>query len=446
MSGNALNQGRNVVVVGTQWGDEGKGKIVDWLTDHAKGVVRFQGGHNAGHTLIIGGKKTILRLIPSGIMRETVACYIGNGVVLSPEALFKEIGELEAAGLSVRDRLFVSEACTLILPSHVAIDQARERRRGVDKIGTTGRGIGPAYEDKIARRGLRVQDLFDRERFAERLAEALEYHNFQLTQYLGAPAVDFQQTLETMMGFAEQMLPMCADVSALLAAENARGNSLLFEGAQGTLLDVDHGTYPFVTSSNCVAGAASAGAGVGPQQLHYVLGITKAYCTRVGSGPFPSELYDADNAARQEPVGLELATVGKEFGSVTGRPRRTGWLDVAALKRSIQINGISGLCITKLDVLDGLESVSLCVGYTVDGQPLDLLPRGAVAVARCEPVYETFPGWQTSTVGVQQWDALPVKAQQYLRRVEELAGVPIHMISTGPDRDETILLHHPFSA
>lgn len=446
MSGNASNQGRNVVVVGTQWGDEGKGKIVDWLTDHAKGVVRFQGGHNAGHTLIIGGKKTILRLIPSGIMRDTVACYIGNGVVLSPEALFKEIGELEAAGLSVRDRLFVSEACTLILPSHVAIDQARERRRGVDKIGTTGRGIGPAYEDKIARRGLRVQDLFDRERFAERLAEALEYHNFQLTQYLGAPAVDFQQTLDAMMGFAEQLLPMCADVSALLAAENARGNSLLFEGAQGTLLDVDHGTYPFVTSSNCVAGAASAGAGVGPQKLHYVLGITKAYCTRVGSGPFPSELYDADNAARQEAVGLELATVGKEFGSVTGRPRRTGWLDVAALKRSIQINGISGLCITKLDVLDGLESVSLCVGYTVDGKPVDLLPRGAVAVAQCEPIYETFPGWQTSTVGVQQWDALPEKAQRYLRRVEELAGVPIHMISTGPDRDETILLHHPFSA
>ncbi|MGI4856985.1 MAG: adenylosuccinate synthase [Janthinobacterium lividum] len=446
MSGNASNQGRNVVVVGTQWGDEGKGKIVDWLTDHAKGVVRFQGGHNAGHTLIIGGKKTILRLIPSGIMRAEVACYIGNGVVLSPEALFKEIGELEAAGVNVRERLFISEACTLILPSHVAIDQARERRRGVDKIGTTGRGIGPAYEDKIGRRGLRVQDLFDRAHFAERLAEVLEYHNFQLTQYLGAPAVDFQETLDKMLGFAEQLAPLCADVSSRLAAENARGGSLLFEGAQGTLLDVDHGTYPFVTSSNCVAGAASAGAGVGPQQLHYVLGITKAYCTRVGSGPFPSELYDADNAARQDPVGLTLATVGKEFGSVTGRPRRTGWLDVAALKRSIQINGISGLCLTKLDVLDGLETVSLCVGYTVAGESLDLLPRGAAAVAACEPVYEVFPGWQTSTVGIQQWDALPEAARNYLRRVEALAGVPIHMISTGPDRDETILLHHPFAA
>jgi len=446
MSGTASNQGRNVVVVGTQWGDEGKGKIVDWLTDHAKGVVRFQGGHNAGHTLIIGGKKTILRLIPSGIMRETVACYIGNGVVLSPEALFKEIGELEAAGLKVRDRLFVSEACTLILPSHVAIDQARERRRGVDKIGTTGRGIGPAYEDKIGRRGLRLQDLFDAKHFADRLAEVLEYHNFQLTQYLSAPAVDFQTTLDTMLSYAEQLAPMCADVSTLLYAENARGNNLLFEGAQGTLLDVDHGTYPFVTSSNCVAGAASAGAGVGPQRLHYVLGITKAYCTRVGSGPFPSELYDADNTACQDPVGLELATVGKEFGSVTGRPRRTGWLDVAALKRSIQINGISGLCITKLDVLDSLESVSLCVGYTVDGKSVDILPRGAVAVAKCEPIYETFPGWRTSTVGVQQWDALPVQAQEYLRRVEALAGIPIHMVSTGPDRDETILLHHPFSA
>jgi adenylosuccinate synthase len=446
MSGIASKLGRNVVVVGTQWGDEGKGKIVDWLTDHAKGVVRFQGGHNAGHTLIIGGKKTILRLIPSGIMREETACYIGNGVVLSPEALFKEIAELELAGLKVRQRLFISEACTLILPSHVAIDQARERRRGVDKIGTTGRGIGPAYEDKVGRRGLRVQDLFEPERFAERLKETLEYHNFLLTQYLGAPAIDFQETLDTMLGYAEQLKPMCADVSALLAAEHGRGNNLLFEGAQGTLLDVDHGTYPFVTSSNCVAGAASAGAGVGPQQLHYVLGITKAYCTRVGSGPFPSELYDADNAARQDPIGLELATVGKEFGSVTGRPRRTGWLDVAALKRSIQINGISGLCLTKLDVLDSLETVSLCVGYTVDGKTMDLLPRGACEVARCTPVYEVFPGWQTSTVGVQKWDALPENARRYLRRVEELAGVPMHMISTGPDRDETILLHHPFSA
>lgn len=444
MSGNALNQGRNVVVIGTQWGDEGKGKVVDWLTDHAQGVVRFQGGHNAGHTLIIGGKKTILRLIPSGIMHKDVTCYIGNGVVLSPEALFKEIEELESAGLNVCGRLRISEACTLILPYHVAIDQAREARRGASKIGTTGRGIGPAYEDKVGRRALRVQDLFDPQTFAERLRENLDYHNFVLTQYLGAKAVDFQETLDTMLSYAARLQPMIADVSQMLYAANREGQKLLFEGAQGTLLDIDHGTYPFVTSSNCVAGAASAGAGVGPQQLHYVLGITKAYCTRVGAGPFPSELYDADNPARQEAIGLQLATVGKEFGSVTGRPRRTGWMDAAALKRSIQINGVTGLCMTKLDVLDGLETVRLCVGYKIGDKTLDILPRGAVDVARCEPVYEDFPGWTQSTVGVTSWDQLPVQAQNYLKRIEEVSGIPIDMVSTGPDRDETILLRHPF--
>jgi adenylosuccinate synthase len=446
MSASAVNAapGRNVVVVGTQWGDEGKGKIVDWLTDHAQGVVRFQGGHNAGHTLIIGGKKTILRLIPSGIMRAGVACYIGNGVVLSPEALFKEIEELEAAGLDVRKRLFISEATTLILPYHVAIDQAREARRGAGKIGTTGRGIGPAYEDKVGRRALRVQDLFAPATFAERLRESLDFHNFVLTQYLGAAAVDFQQTLDTMLGYAERLAPMVTDVSRRLYDENEAGRNLLFEGAQGTLLDIDHGTYPFVTSSNCVAGAAAAGAGVGPQKLHYILGITKAYCTRVGSGPFPSELYDADNPQRQEAVGLTLANVGKEFGSVTGRPRRTGWLDAAALRRSIQINGVSGLCITKLDVLDGLDEVNLCVGYKIDGKNVDLLPRGAAEVARCEPVYETFGGWKESTIGITQWSQLPANAQAYLTRVQEVAGVPIDMVSTGPDRDETILLRHPF--
>jgi adenylosuccinate synthase len=446
MSASAVNAapGRNVVVVGTQWGDEGKGKIVDWLTDHAQGVVRFQGGHNAGHTLIIGGKKTILRLIPSGIMRAGVACYIGNGVVLSPEALFKEIEELEAAGVDVRKRLFISEATTLILPYHIAIDQAREARRGASKIGTTGRGIGPAYEDKVGRRALRVQDLFTPAIFAERLRESLDFHNFVLTQYLGAAAVDFQQTLDTMLGYAERLAPMVTDVSRRLYDENEAGRNLLFEGAQGTLLDIDHGTYPFVTSSNCVAGAASAGAGVGPQKLHYILGITKAYCTRVGSGPFPSELYDADNPQRQEAVGLTLANVGKEFGSVTGRPRRTGWLDAAALRRSIQINGVSGLCITKLDVLDGLDQVNLCVGYKIDGKSVDLLPRGAAEVARCEPVYETFGGWQESTIGITQWGQLPANAQAYLTRVQEVAGVPIDMVSTGPDRDETILLRHPF--
>ncbi|PMS17946.1 adenylosuccinate synthase [Trinickia dabaoshanensis] len=446
MSASAVNaaQGRNVVVVGTQWGDEGKGKIVDWLTDHAQGVVRFQGGHNAGHTLIIGGKKTILRLIPSGIMRAGVACYIGNGVVLSPEALFKEIDELEGAGLDVSRRLFISEATTLILPHHIAIDQAREARRGAGKIGTTGRGIGPAYEDKVGRRALRVQDLFTPQSFSDRLRENLDFHNFVLTQYLGAAAVDFQQTLDTMLGYAERLAPMVTDVSRRLYDENAAGRNLLFEGAQGTLLDIDHGTYPFVTSSNCVAGAASAGAGVGPQKLHYILGITKAYCTRVGSGPFPSELYDADNPQRQEAVGVTLANVGKEFGSVTGRPRRTGWLDAAALRRSIQINGVSGLCMTKLDVLDGLDEVKLCVGYKMDGKSADLLPRGAAEVARCEPVYETFGGWKESTIGITQWSELPANAQAYLTRVQEVAGVPIDMVSTGPDRDETILLRHPF--
>ncbi|KMQ80920.1 Adenylosuccinate synthetase [Candidatus Burkholderia pumila] len=439
-----VNPGRNVVVVGTQWGDEGKGKIVDWLTDHAQGVVRFQGGHNAGHTLIIDGKKTILRLIPSGIMRAGTACYIGSGVVLSQEALFKEIDELESAGIDVQKRLFISEAATLVLPYHVAIDQAREAKRGAGKIGTTGRGIGPAYEDKVARRGLRVQDLFDRAVFETRLAEALDFHNFVLTQYLGAKAVDYQETLDTMLGYADRLAPMVTDVSRRLYDANHAGSNLLFEGAQGTLLDIDHGTYPFVTSSNCVAGAATAGAGIGPQRLNYILGITKAYCTRVGSGPFPSELYDADNAQRQEQVGLTLATVGKEFGSVTGRPRRTGWLDVAALRRSIQINGISGLCITKLDVLDGLDEVKLCTGYTLDGKPVDILPRGESEVARCEPVYETFSGWKESTIGITQWDALPESARAYLSRVQEVAGVPIDMVSTGPDRDETILLRHPF--
>lgn len=444
MSASAVGQGRNVVVIGTQWGDEGKGKIVDWLTDHAKGVVRFQGGHNAGHTLIIGGKKTILRLIPSGIMRESTVCYIGNGVVLSPEALFREIEELEGAGLQVQNRLRISEATTLILPYHVAIDKAREARRGAAKIGTTGRGIGPAYEDKVARRALRVQDLFDPKHFAERLRENVDFHNFMLTQYLGAEAVDYQQILDEMLAYAPRLKPMVADVSAELYAVNAAGGNLMFEGAQGTLLDVDHGTYPFVTSSNCVAGAAAAGAGVGPGRLNYILGITKAYCTRVGAGPFPSELYDNDNPTRQDAVGVRLANVGKEFGSVTGRPRRTGWLDAAALKRSVQINGVSGLCITKLDVLDGLETINLCVGYELDGKQVDILPRGSDAVANCKPIYEEYPGWNESTFGVKTWDALPEQARVYLKRVEEVVGIPIDMISTGPDRDETILLRHPY--
>lgn len=429
---------KNVVVIGTQWGDEGKGKIVDWLAESAQGVVRFQGGHNAGHTLWIKGQKTILRLIPSGIMHPAVTCYIGNGVVLSPQALISEIEELERAGLSVRGRLRISPACPLILPYHIALDQAREARRGDAKIGTTGRGIGPAYEDKVARRALRVQDLYDASLLRTKLEEVLDLHNFTLTQYLGASAVSVDEVFEQAQQFAEQLKPMVADVSRLLNEAQKSGQSLLFEGAQGALLDIDHGTYPFVTSSNCLAGAAAAGAGVGPQSLHHVLGITKAYTTRVGSGPFPTELEDE--------TGAHLASVGKEFGSVTGRARRCGWFDGAALKRSVQLNGISGLCITKLDVLDGLPTIKLGVGYRIDGEFTELLPYGAAEVARAEPVFEELPGWSESTVGVTEFDKLPANARQYLMRISEVCEVPIDMVSTGPDREETILLRHPFKS
>jgi len=429
---------RNVVVIGSQWGDEGKGKVVDWLTDHAHGVVRFQGGHNAGHTLVINGRKTVLRLIPSGILRESVACYIGNGVVLSPDALLKEIDELETAGVDVKSRLRISEVCPLILPHHVAIDHAREAAKGTGKIGTTGRGIGPAYEDKVARRALRVQDLLDPERFSAKLKDVLDYHNFVLKNYLNAPVVDFGKTRDDALALAARIKPMVADVPSLLAAAHRAGSNLLFEGAQGTLLDIDHGTYPYVTSSNCVAGAACAGAGVGPHMLHYVLGIAKAYTTRVGSGPFPTELEDA--------TGKHLAERGNEFGSVTGRPRRCGWFDAAALKRSIQINGISGLCVTKLDVLDGIETLKICVGYTLDGVRRDILPFGAELLARSEPIYEEIPGWTDSTFGLTRYDELPKAAQYYLRRIEEICEIPVDMISTGADRAQTILLRHPFNA
>ena len=434
--------GKNVIVIGTQWGDEGKGKIVDWLTDHAQGVVRFQGGHNAGHTLVIGDQKTVLHLIPSGILRAGVACYIGNGVVVSPEALLKEIDKLEAAGVSVSERLRISEACPLIMPYHQALDMAREVARGAQKIGTTGRGIGPAYEDKVARRGLRLQDLMHPKRFAEQLAELLDYHNFMLTQYYRAEAVDFKKTLDDALAMAPRLAALVADVPRALYDAHREGANLLFEGAQGTLLDIDHGTYPFVTSSNCVAGAAAAGAGVGPNMLHYVLGITKAYTTRVGSGPFPTELYDAES--KLDPVGKHLDTKGNEFGSTTGRARRCGWFDAAALKRSIQINGVSGLCVTKLDVLDGVEEVKLCTGYQLDGKLSDILPVGAEETARCVPVYETLPGWKESTVGVKDYEGLPAAARAYLKRIEEVCAVPVDMISTGPDRDETIVLRHPF--
>ncbi len=428
---------KNVVVIGTQWGDEGKGKIVDWLTDHAQGVVRFQGGHNAGHTLVIGGKKTILRLIPSGILHAGKACYIGNGVVLSPDALLKEIDELEAAGVDVKSRLHISEACPLILPYHIAIDQARETAKGAGKIGTTGRGIGPAYEDKVARRAIRLQDLFDPKGFSDKLEPLLDYHNFVLTQYLKAPAVSFSKTRDDALELAPRLAPMITDVSRALYDAGRAGKSLLFEGAQGALLDIDHGTYPYVTSSNCVAGAASAGAGVGPGMLHYVLGITKAYTTRVGSGPFPTELEDE--------TGDKLRTRGNEFGSVTGRPRRCGWFDAAALKRSMQINGVSGLCITKLDVLDGLETLQICTGYRIDGELTDMPPPGAEAMEKCEPVYESLLGWTQSTIGVKRLDDLPEAARVYLKRIEAICGVPVDMISTGPDREETIVLRHPFN-
>jgi len=428
--------GRNVVVIGTQWGDEGKGKVVDWLTEHAQGVVRFQGGHNAGHTLVIAGRKTVLRLIPSGILRPKVRVYIGNGVVLSPSALLQEIGELEAAGVEVRSRLSISPACPLVLECHVALDQAREASMGDTRIGTTGRGIGPAYEDKIARRAVRLQDLFYPDRFAAKLKPLIEYHNFVLTQYFKRDAVPYQQTLDGALALAPALLPMVGDVAALLQDARRRGDSLLFEGAQGALLDIDHGTYPYVTSSNCLAGAAAPGTGIGPQMLDYVLGIVKAYTTRVGTGPFPTELTDD--------TGVTLGKRGKEFGSVTGRARRCGWIDMPALRRSFQLNGVDGQCITKLDVLDTLPEVCICTHYTVDGVELDRVPSGADAVARCTPVYETLPGWSESTVGARTFDELPANARAYLRRIEALTGVPIAIVSTGPERDETILVHHPF--
>ncbi len=428
---------KNVVVIGTQWGDEGKGKIVDWLTDHAQGVVRFQGGHNAGHTLVIGNKKTVLHLIPSGILRNTVICYIGNGVVIAPEALLNEIDMLERNDIDVSGRLRISEACPLILPYHTALDNAREAARGAGKIGTTGRGIGPSYEDKVARRAIRLQDLFHRDRFAAKLGEVLDYHNFVLKNYFHAPVIDFQKTVDDALAQAERIKSMVADVPRLLFEANKKGSNLLFEGAQGALLDIDHGTYPYVTSSNCVAGAAGPGSGVGPQMLHYVLGITKAYTTRVGSGPFPTELDDE--------IGKHLATRGHEFGSTTGRPRRCGWFDAVAMKRSIQINGVTGLCITKLDVLDGVESLNLGVGYRLsDGSKSDILPVGADDLGNCEPIYEEMPGWPENTAGIKEFTQLPKAAQNYLKRLEEVCATPIDMISTGPDREDTILLRHPF--
>ncbi len=427
---------KNVVVLGTQWGDEGKGKIVDLLTDQAAAVVRFQGGHNAGHTLVIEGEKTVLHLIPSGVLREGVTCLIGNGVVLSPEALLKEIAELEAKHVPVRDRLRISAACPLILPYHVALDQAREVAAGKDKIGTTGRGIGPAYEDKVARRGLRLGDMLDAERFAEKLKSVLDYHNFQLTGYYKVEAVDFDQVLEESLAMAEQLRPMIADVSTMLHDYRLSGEAILFEGAQGSLLDIDHGTYPFVTSSNTTAGGTATGSGFGPLYLDYVLGITKAYTTRVGSGPFPTELFDS--------TGEHLATRGHEFGATTGRPRRCGWFDAVALRNAVRINSVSGLCLTKLDVLDGLENIQICVGYQdASGNPVPN-PVDSDDYQGLVPVYDEVPGWEESTIGAKTLEELPANARAYISRIEEAVGAPIDIISTGPDRVETIVLRHPF--
>ncbi|MBF0255756.1 MAG: adenylosuccinate synthase [Gammaproteobacteria bacterium] len=428
--------GKNVVVIGTQWGDEGKGKIVDLLTDKAQAVVRFQGGHNAGHTLVIEGKKTVLHLIPSGILRDGVRCLIGNGVVLSPEALLEEIAMLEQNGVPARGRLGISESCPLILPYHISLDQARERARGSKAIGTTGRGIGPAYEDKVSRRGIRLGEIFDQAHIQERLREVMDYHNHALKHYFDFPEVDYNQVLEQLLAQAEQIKPMVEDVTGTLHQMREDGMNVMFEGAQGALLDIDHGTYPYVTSSNTTAGGAACGTGVGPRYINYVLGIVKAYTTRVGAGPFPTELFDGP--------GEHMGTKGHEFGATTGRQRRCGWLDTVALKRSLDINSVSGLCITKLDVLDGLDKLKICVAYKLDGKEVTTPPVGADRFERCEPVYQEMPGWKESTVGIKDLGQLPRAARDYLERIEELTDTPIDIVSTGPDRAETLVLQHPF--
>ena len=428
--------GKNVVVIGTQWGDEGKGKIVDLLTDKADAVVRFQGGHNAGHTLVIKGQKTVLHLIPSGILRDAVRCLIGNGVVLSPSALLEELDMLAQGGVDARSRIGISESCPVILPYHIALDQAREAARGKKAIGTTGRGIGPCYEDKVSRRGIRLGEMLDAEHFKERLREVMDYHNFALEHLFKFDTVDYQQVLDEALAQAEEMRPLIEDVPGTLHSLRRQGSSVMFEGAQGALLDIDHGTYPYVTSSNTTAGGAASGSGVGPRDIDYVLGIVKAYTTRVGAGPFPTELFDVD--------GDHLGVKGHEFGATTGRKRRCGWLDTVALRRSLQINSVTGMCVTKLDVLDGLDTVKICVAYTLDGREVDTPPVGADRFEKCEPVFIEMPGWKESTVGAKSRDELPEAARAYLRKVEELCETPIDIISTGPDREETIVLRHPF--
>ncbi len=427
---------KKVIVIGTQWGDEGKGKIVDLLTETAKVVVRFQGGHNAGHTLVINGKKTVLHLIPSGILREGAHCLIGNGVVLAPDALFIEMDELEAKGVPVSTRLGISEACPLIMPHHIALDNARELKRGKNAIGTTGRGIGPAYEDKVARRGLRLGDLVYDNQFAEKLESVLEYHNFSLKNYYQVDEIDYQQALDQALSYKDRLKPLTVDVTQLLDDYSKQGLPMMFEGAQGMMLDIDHGTYPYVTSSNTTSGSAASGSGVGPNSFDTILGIVKAYTTRVGAGPFPTEL-DCE-------VGEHLGVKGHEFGATTGRSRRCGWFDAVLMRRSRQVNGLTSLCLTKLDVLDGLESLNICNGYRYKGKELTVAPAGADALAESEPVYETLPGWTESTVGVTDYNKLPTAAKNYITRLQELVGVPIDIISTGPDRDETIVLRDPY--
>ena len=430
--------GKNIVVVGTQWGDEGKGKIVDLLTENAQVVVRYQGGHNAGHTLKIKGEKTVLRLIPSGMLRPHVTCYIGNGVVLAPDALLTEIAELENKGIDVRSRLKISQACPLILPSHVALDKARESLKGKGAIGTTGRGIGPAYEDKIARRAIRVGDLLHRDRFVNKLKDLLEYHHFMLSHYYKQPSVSLDSILEASLTWAEELKPMVTDVTTCLHDHRRRHDAILFEGAQGVYLDVDHGTYPYVTSSNTCVGSVINGAGFGPRYLDYILGITKAYTTRVGGGPFPTELHDE--------IGKHLATKGNEFGAVTGRPRRCGWFDAVLLRRSIELNSITGLCMTKLDVLDGLDKVQIAIAYIdKEGRQMSRPPQSAEDFEGLVPVYEELPGWQESTADVTSLNDLPANARAYIKRIEDVLEIPIDMLSTGAERDSTIILRSPFA-
>jgi adenylosuccinate synthase len=435
---------KNVVIIGTQWGDEGKGKIVDLITDKVSSVGRFQGGHNAGHTLVIDGKKTVLHLIPSGILHNHVECLIGHGVVLSMSALIKELGEFNEANVDAKSRLKIAHGCPLIMPYHVALDNAREAKRGKSAIGTTGNGIGPAYEDKVARRGLRVGDLLNPKTFAEKLKDVMEYHNFALTNYYNAPAIDFDTVLNEALEQAKVVIPMITDVTEKIHQHIANNENILFEGAQGALLDIDQGTYPFVTSSNTTSGGAVTGSGVGVTDIDYVCGIVKAYTTRVGGGPFPTELIYNVATDKGDAIGKTLGTIGHEFGATTGRQRRCGWLDMVTLNRSLKLNSVTGICLTKLDVLDSLDTIKICTGYELNGLTITTPPYDAQGYADAKPIYIEMPGWNTSTIGTKSFKSLPIKAKNYIRKIEELSNLPIDILSTGPDRDETLILNNPF--